>query len=159
VRASFFNSALEPINDADIQVTLTHNETQQQRTFVWAGRDYEVDFGILPEGAHSLTATVNYGNEKFVKRAQFVVRKLQTEQFNTTANWAIMQKMAALTSGQFFTLDQQQDLIDALTGDNQVKPLAQSREKKRPIISEWWLLAAILTLLTTEWAVRIYGSA
>jgi hypothetical protein len=86
-----------------------------------------------------------------------VVRALQLEALNTTADHGLLRQLAQQTGGQFYSANRIDDLVRNLTAAPRPARLT-STEEMNEIINWRWLFFLVLTLATIEWGLRkFYG--
>ena len=111
----------------------------------------------LPQGAYRFRAAVSVNGKVEQSAGQFVVRDLQLEALNTTADHGLLRQLAQQTGGQFYGPGRTDDLVRNLT----VRPhpaRLTSTEEMNEIINWRWLFFVVLTLATAEWGLRkFYG--
>ena len=111
----------------------------------------------LPEGAYRFRASVVVNGKTEQSAGQFVVRDLQLEALNTTADHGLLRQLAQQTGGQFYGPTRIDDLVRNLTVRPQPARLT-STEEMNEIINWRWLFFVVLTLATVEWGLRkFYG--
>ena len=111
----------------------------------------------LPQGAYRFRATVNVNGKTEQSAGQFVVRDLQLEALNTTADHGLLRQLAQQTGGQFYSSARIDDLVRNLTASPRPARLT-STEEMNEIINWRWLFFVVLTLATVEWGLRkFYG--
>ena len=111
----------------------------------------------LPQGAYRFRASVNVNGKTEQSAGQFVVRDLQLEALNTTADHGLLRQLAQQTGGQFYGPTRIDDLVRNLTARPRPARLT-STEEMNEIINWRWLFFVVLTLVTVEWGLRkFYG--
>ena len=84
---------------------------------------------------------------------QFVVRDLQLEALNTTADHALLRQLSGQTGGRFYNTANVADLAQNLTTRPTPDRLT-STEAMDEIINWRWLFFVILLLAGAEWGLR-----
>ncbi len=111
----------------------------------------------LPEGAYRYRATVSLNNRAEQSAGQFVVRDLQLEALNTTADHGMLRQLATQTGGQFYGPNRVDDLVRTLTGRPRPARLT-STEEMNELINWRWLFFVVLARAGVEWGLRkFYG--
>lgn len=111
----------------------------------------------LPEGAYRFRASVSVNNRSEQSSGQFVVRDLQLEALNTTADHGMLRQLAGQTGGQFYKANRIDDLVRNLTTRPHPARLT-STEEMNELINWRWLFFVVLTLAAIEWGLRkFYG--
>lgn len=111
--------------------------------------------GLLDEGNYSYTAKVQVGKKAFTDRGSFYVKKTDQEFQNLTADHQSLRLVAKKSKGQFFKLNQIDELQKLLQNKN-YKPLLRSEEKDTPLNTKWWWYLIIFSLFSLEWFLRKY---
>ncbi|GAB4034297.1 hypothetical protein GCM10028774_20070 [Spirosoma jeollabukense] len=111
----------------------------------------------LPEGAYRFRATVNVNNKTEQSAGQFVVRDLQVEALNTTADHGLLRQLSKQTGGQFYNSANMDNLVQTLT--NRPHPARLTSTEEMDELINWrWLFFAVLTFVAIEWGLRkFYG--
>ncbi|MFD2936390.1 VWA domain-containing protein [Spirosoma flavum] len=111
----------------------------------------------LPEGAYRYKASVTVNNKAEQASGQFVVRDLQLEALNTTADHGMLRQLAQQTGGHFYKASQTDELVRTLTTRPHPARLT-STEEMNELINWRWLFFVVLALVTVEWGLRkFYG--
>ncbi len=140
-----FNLSLQAEGGKRIQFTFTPTETNSR-----------FDVGFLPPGLYSYTATTNMEGSQEKVSGQVLVKELQLEELNTTADFALLRELAGKNGGKFFNMNQLDGLNNLLVQAD-YKGTIRSSEELKELVKLKWLLALILGLLTLEWVVRKYA--
>jgi hypothetical protein len=86
-----------------------------------------------------------------------VVRDLQLEALNTTADHGLLRQLSQQTGGKFYKASQTEDLVRTLTTRPHPARLT-STEEMNELINWRWLFFVVLTLVAIEWGLRkFYG--
>ena len=92
-----------------------------------------------------------------VKTGVFDVKKIQLEQLGLSANHQVLKKIAALSEGKVFYLNDIQNLIETIKNSEKNKKILHSKEKLEGLINISWILLALLILISVEWFIRKYN--
>ncbi|QDK79234.1 VWA domain-containing protein [Spirosoma sp. KCTC 42546] len=153
-----YNDIYERLYDKPVRLEIK-DEKGVTRSFNYTPTASNSRFEIsrLPEGAYSFKATVTVNNKAEQSSGQFVVRDLQLEALNTTADHGMLRQLAQQTGGQFFTANQTDELVRKLTAQSHPARLT-STEEMNELINWRWLFFVVLTLAAIEWGLRkFYG--
>jgi hypothetical protein len=63
----------------------------------------------------------------------------------------LLRKLAAATGGKYFALDEIADLPEAV---GTIREVSEVRIAERELWDRWWVIVAVVALLTTEWVLR-----
>lgn len=113
---------------------------------------YRGRFGSLPEGDYEVSVrAAGYSESALKARSRFVVLPPESrEMTQTAANESLLRQMAVASGGGYLREEQINTLPDLLS------PLSTGRveESDTVIWQSYWWFAAIVILLTLEWALR-----
>lgn len=153
-----YNDIYERQYDKPVRLEIT-DEKGLTRSYNYTPTATNSRFEIsrLPEGAYRFKATVTLNNKAEQSSGQFVVRELQLEAMNTTADHGLLRQLAQQTGGKYYSADRMDDLVSRLTATSRPARLS-STEEMNEIINWRWLFFVILTLAAVEWGLRkFYG--
>ncbi|GAB4053714.1 vWA domain-containing protein [Spirosoma litoris] len=153
-----YNDIYERVFDKPVRLEIS-DEKGVTRSFNYTPTAANSRFEIsrLPEGAYRFKASVTVNDKAEQSSGQFVVRDLQLEALNTTADHGILRQLAQQTGGQFFTASQTDELVRKLTSQSHPARLT-STEEMNELINWRWLFFVVLTLAAVEWGLRkFYG--
>ena len=159
-KASFYNENFETIVDPTISFKLMDeddNETNYE--FLPQTNDYVLKVGYLPSGTYTWKASTSYNGEEFSKNGSFVVKKLEVEALDTKANHKLLYQLANQSSGQFYSLNNINDLLPALESRKDIAPISYSSVLYHKLIDFKWIFFVIVFLLSLEWFLRRYYGA
>lgn len=151
-----YNDIYERIYDKPVNLNVL-DERGITRSFNYTPTTDNSRFEIsrLPEGAYTYRATTNLGGKNEVSEGQFIVRDLQLEALNTTADHGLLRQLASQTGGKFYKASSTQNLVRDLTSRETPARLS-STEDLSELINWRWLFFVILGLAALEWGVRKY---
>lgn len=153
-----YNDIYERVYDKPVRLEIS-DEKGLTRTYNYTPTASNSRFEIsrLPEGAYRFRASVTVGNKAEQSSGQFVVRDLQLEALNTTADHGLLRQLSRQTGGQFYSPNQVDDLVRNLTNRSRPARLT-STEEMDEIINWRWLFFVVLALASVEWGLRkFYG--
>ncbi|GAB3786392.1 hypothetical protein GCM10028818_49720 [Spirosoma horti] len=153
-----YNDIYERLYDKPVRLEIS-DEKGLTRSYNYTPTEANSRFEIsrLPEGAYRFKASVTVDNKAEQSTGQFVVRDLQLEALNTTADHGLLRQLAKQTGGQFYTVSQTDELVRTLTNRPHPARLT-STEEMNELINWRWLFFVILTLVAIEWGLRkFYG--
>lgn len=153
-----YNDIYERLYDQPVRLEIT-DEKGLTRSYNYTPTQSNSRFEIsrLPEGAYRFRASVSINNKAEQSSGQFVVRELQLEALNTTADHGMLRQLAQQTGGQFYKASQTDELVKNLTSRSRPARLS-STEEMNEIINWRWLFFVVLALATVEWGLRkFYG--
>ncbi|WP_338870374.1 VWA domain-containing protein [Spirosoma sp. SC4-14] len=153
-----YNDIYERLYGQPVRLEIT-DEKGLTRSYNYTPTESNSRFEIsrLPEGAYRFRASVSINNKTEQSSGQFVVRELQLEALNTTADHGMLRQLAQQTGGQFYKASQTDELVKNLTSRSRPARLS-STEEMNEIINWRWLFFVVLTLAAVEWGLRkFYG--
>ena len=153
-----YNDIYERLYDKPVRLEIT-DEKGIIRSFSYTPTASNSRFEIsrLPEGAYRFRASVTVKDKAEQSSGQFVVRDLQLEALNTTADHGLLRQLAQQTGGQFYKASQTAGLVQKLTAQPRPARLT-STEEMNELINWKWLFFVVLTLAAVEWGMRkFYG--
>ncbi|WP_080057753.1 hypothetical protein [Spirosoma aerolatum] len=153
-----YNDIYEEIFDKPVRLEIS-DEKGVTRSYNYTPTSTNKRFEIsrLPEGAYRFKATVTINDKAEQSSGQFVVRDLQLEALNTTADHGMLRQLAQQTGGQFYAVSRMDDLVKNLTSRSHPARLT-STEEMNELINWKWLFFVVLTLAAIEWGLRkFYG--
>lgn len=158
-----YNDIYERLYDKPVRLEISDEKgITRSYNYTPTAANSRFEISRLPEGAYRFRATVSLndasGSGKTEQSAgQFVVRDLQLEAINTTADHGLLRQLAQQTGGQFYGPNRVDDLVRNLTTRPHPARLT-STEEMNEIINWRWLFFVVLTLATVEWGLRkFYG--
>lgn len=151
-----YNDIYERLYDKLVRLDLT-DEKGIVRTFTYTPTEANSRFEIsrLPQGAYRFRAAVTVNNRAEQSSGQFVVRDLQLEALNTTADHGLLRQLSGQTGGQFYKANAVDALVKNLTEKPRPARLT-STEEMNELINWRWLFFAVLALAAIEWGARKY---
>ncbi|GAB3556414.1 VWA domain-containing protein [Spirosoma fluminis] len=153
-----YNDIYERVYDKPVRLEIS-DEKGLTRTYNYTPTTTNSRFEIsrLPEGAYRFRASVTVNNRAEQSAGQFVVRDLQLEALNTTADHGLLRQLAQQTGGQFYGPNRVDELVRNLTSQSRPARLT-SNEEMNEIINWRWLFFVVLTMVAVEWGLRkFYG--
>ena len=153
-----YNDIYERLYDKPVQLAIS-DEKGITRSFNYTPTANNSRFEIsrLPQGAYRFRASVTINNKAEQSSGQFVVRDLQLEAINTTADHGLLRQLAQQTGGQFYGASQTDELVKTITTKPHPARLT-STEEMNELINWQWLFFVVLILASAEWGLRkFYG--
>ncbi len=158
-----YNDIYERLFDKSVRLEIS-DEKGLTRSYNYTPTSANSRFEIsrLPEGAYRFKASVTASDASLNNKAeqasgQFVVRDLQLEALNTTADHGMLRQLAQQSGGHFYNASQTDELVRNLTTRPHPSRLT-STEEMNELINWRWLFFVVLTLVTIEWGLRkFYG--
>ena len=158
-----YNDIYERVYDKPVRLEIGDEKgITRSYNFTPTAANSRFEISRLPEGVYRFRAFVTLtgrgGNPVSEQSSgQFVVRDLQLEALNTTADYGLMRQLAQQTGGRFYTTARLDDLVKNMT-DRPHPARLTSTEEMNEIINWRWLFFVVLTLAAVEWGLRkFYG--
>nr|WKN35559.1 hypothetical protein K4G66_24610 [Tunicatimonas sp. TK19036] len=151
-----YNDIYEEVYGQQVALTIT-SEEGEARNYSYVTNESNTQYHVsnLPEGIYSYQASVELNGEKMNSNGEFTVRSLQIETLNLTANHGLLRQLASESGGDFYSLDQLDDLAASFQAEEAPGKIYTS-EAFLPIINLKWLFFVLLFLVATEWGIRKY---
>ncbi len=153
LETEIYNDIYEKTYGQNVRLDLT-DERGKTKTYSYVnaiGARFELSG--LAEGAYRFKATTTVNNKIENVAGQFVVRDLQLEALNTTADFGLLRQLATQTNGQFVKANQIENLKTYLLKNKAANRL-DSTEDLSELIRKKWLFFLLLLLATAEWGIR-----
>ena len=155
--SELYNDIYERLYDVPIKLALT-DEREITRSFTYTPTEANSRFDVsrLPDGVYRYKASATLNNRAEQSSGQFIVRDVQLEALNTTADHGLLRQLATQTGGTFRNGANAASLVNDLTKRDNPARLS-STEALNELINWRWLFFLILALAATEWALRKYN--
>ncbi len=155
-QTEIYNDLFEKIYPGSVTLQLS-GSSDYQKTFNYEVAENNSTFEIsdLPAGVYSYNAQAVVLGKNESSSGQFVVRDVDLEFLNTTADFDFLRTLAANSNGQFYTSNEL-DLLAENIGNESLSVKLISTEDLREIINLRWLLPLLILLAAIEWAYRKY---
>ncbi|TAF31416.1 MAG: VWA domain-containing protein [Cytophagales bacterium] len=154
-----YNDIYEPIYGQKINLQITdENKNTRNLSFVNGTAGYKQYIQALPQGIYKFKATTTLNAKEETSTGQFIVKALDIEAINTTADFASLRNLASKNNGQFYTESSLEALLKNLSERKAISRI-HSSETFEEVIDLWWLLVLLLLLAFLEWGVRKYKGA
>ncbi|MEM9327586.1 MAG: hypothetical protein AAGA85_18105 [Bacteroidota bacterium] len=154
--AELYNAIYERVYNNRIDVTVT-DEDGEVRTFEYfpAETDGGFNMGATRPGVYQFTAATSFGGERYTSSGEFLVRRLNLESLNLTADHNILREISRNTGGDFYTLSQLEQ-VGNLVEDLNPRGVIRSSESFFPLVSSLLIFLAAIVIFTLEWFLRKY---
>ncbi|MEQ9423953.1 MAG: VWA domain-containing protein [Cyclobacteriaceae bacterium] len=154
-----YNDIYEPIYGQEIQLTIS-NESGEAQEFSYVTSNANSQFKVsgLANGIYSFSASTLLNGKKETASGEFLVKELQIESINLTANHQLLKRLSRDTDGSFATIGQMDDLQSDLLG-MEAQGVIYTSESFLPLINLKWPFFLLLLLISVEWFIRKYSGA
>lgn len=155
IDAELFNENYEPINDPEVTMLMVNQEKKEFKSvFSKSGKTYRLNAGLLPPGEYSYEAKTMFNQKSFAKSGKFQIIAVNNELLRTEADHRLLYQMAQKSGGQFYTLNNAKDMLEAMKKNANLTTVSYTEKSLDDIINIKWLLAIPVLLLAIEWFLR-----
>lgn len=158
--AEVYNETYQQVNTPEVTMVMTNASGKSfNYTFNKTAGAYQLDAGILPPGNYSYVASARLGTALQQVKGQFIVKPLQLEFAQTTANHQLLNELSSESNGQLFYLNNMEQLADAIRKNENIKPVIYQNQDVKSWIELKWIFVAVLVLLSIEWFIRKWNGS
>ena len=156
IGAQFFDATYTFDNSASLLLTLTNKATKEIKKlpFTLKNNAFEVILSNLNSGEYHFSITVD--KHTVNKSGNFTVSQYNIEQQFITANTNDLKKIANASEGNFFHINETDNLLTNLLSDKRYVTVQKSTEKIVSLIEWKWLLSFVILFFSLEWFIRKY---
>lgn len=153
--AELYNESYQLLNTAEVTFAITDSKGKKYNyTFNKVATAYNLDAGTLPPGNYTYLATAGQGASAPKVTGSFIVKPMQLEFVETTANHQLLNQLAVQSGGSMFYLNNLNKLVDEIEANENIKPIIYQQNDIKSWIELAWLLGLIVALLSIEWFIR-----
>jgi len=155
LNGELYNDSYELVNTPDVEVVL-NGDNKKNYTFQFSRNTnaYILDAGFLPAGEYSFTANTALGKNKYTTTGQFVIKQLQSEFQQTTANHQLLYAMVRQNGGKVVYPQQLNELPGMIHANEHIKTISYEDRRYDDMINIKLIFFVILFLLSLEWFSR-----
>ena len=158
IQAEVYNQSYELINEPDVSIVISdENDNKYPFTFGQTGSVYFLRAGTFPPGVYTYRASVTNGPDRYEKRGSFVVKPVNLEAINLTANYNLLNRIAVSHRGTLLLPDELGRIPELLKQNEEIHSVSYIQRIFSELINAPWVFLLILGLLTAEWALRKYS--
>ncbi|MEP2771642.1 MAG: VWA domain-containing protein [Fulvivirga sp.] len=152
-----YNDLYERIYGNKINFSLKDDEgNNYEYSYITNENNTRYSMSGLPQGVYKYTASTTLGDENSQVSGEFVIKAIQIEDINLTADFNILRTLSQSTVGNFYKLD---DIDSEDVTQLQAQGIIHTSEKYLPFINLQWLFFVLLALVATEWFLRKYNGS
>jgi len=152
-----YNDLYERIYGNKINFSLKDDEgNAYEYSYITNENNTRYSMSGLPQGVYKYTASTTLGDENSQVSGEFVIKAIQIEDINLTADFNILRTLSQSTGGNFYKLD---DIDSEDVTQLQAQGIIHTSEKYLPFINLQWLFFVLLALVATEWFLRKYNGS
>lgn len=158
--AELYNESYQLINTPEVSMVLKNNKGKNYTfTFNKTNNTYTLNAGLLPTGTYDFEATATVGTQPQKAKGQFIVKPLQMEFAQTTANHQLLNELATQQGGEMYQLNSMNKITDAIQKNERIKPIIYQNQDVKSWIDLKWIFVMLMMLLTIEWFVRKWNGS
>jgi hypothetical protein len=94
------------------------------------------------------------GEKQLKENGSFVVKQVNLEALNTTADHQLLNAISKKTGAQMLYPAQIELLENLLKNKEEIVPISYSEEKLQDVVNLKWVFFLLVSLLTIEWFLR-----
>ncbi|MBL6446985.1 hypothetical protein JMN32_11735 [Fulvivirga sp. 29W222] len=152
-----YNDLYERVYGNKIDLSLTDAEGNKYNySYITNENNTRYEVSGLPEGVYGYMAATQLGDKREVVNGEFLIKELQIENINLTADFNLLRKLSDKTGGKFYRVDEIDRFKDELA-TFKAQGTIHTSEKYLPFIHLKWLFFLLMFLLTSEWLIRKYS--
>ena len=151
-----YNAIYEKLYNLPIKLEVK-DEKGVTRNFSYSTGPDNSKFEIssLPAGVYRFRASTMVLGKSELSSGEFVIRDIQLENLNLTADFDVLRQLSAKTGGKFFKNNQFEAIKQTIL-NHKVPEKIDATEDLKEMINLRWIFFLILALLTIEWVFRKY---
>jgi hypothetical protein len=151
-----YNAIYEKLYNLPIKLEIK-DEKGVARNFTYTTTPDNTKFELssLPAGVYRYRASTTVLGKAELSTGEFVIKDVQLENQNLTADFDVLRQLSTKTGGKFFKNNQLEELKKTIL-NHQVPEKIDATEDLKEMISLRWFFFLILALLTAEWVMRKY---
>ncbi|MBW4888706.1 hypothetical protein KXQ82_03230 [Mucilaginibacter sp. HMF5004] len=155
LNAELYNDALQLINTPDVKIDLK-SKAGKTYSFIFTrnGQSYQLNAGALPPDEYTYAAATKLGDKLFNATGQFVIKVLNAETRQSTADHHLLQALAKDNGGQMVSPSQISTLADMIRKNENIKTIVYDDKTYRDLVDVKWVFFLVLALLSAEWFLR-----
>jgi hypothetical protein len=156
--AELYNDTYELQNTPEVEFQYTDKEGKKyEMLFSKQNNGYFLSLGKLPTGSYSWSAHVKFGDKSYSKSGIFTVQEVQLETMSLVANHSLLQNIAEVTNGKFYTANDFSDLENEIRKNEHIKTIASYQKRYSLFLNSWWYFLTVILLFGVEWFLRKWG--
>jgi hypothetical protein len=151
-----YNAIYEKLYNLPIKLEVK-DEKGLVRNFSYSTSPDNSKFEIssLPTGVYRYRAGTTVLGKSELSTGEFVIRDIQVENLNLSADFDVLRQLSAKTGGKFFKNNQFEEIKQTIL-NHRVPEKIDATEDLKEMINLRWIFFVILSLLTVEWVMRKY---
>lgn len=155
--AQLYNELFQLINGTDVSIQIKNSEGKRFDYQFSKFKDYYMlNAGSFAEGKYTWTAETNYNGKKLTADGGFVVKAIQKESYNLTADHQLLYQLSQKFGGKVYLPSEIESIAKTLTTSSSIKPVIYSEKDNKQLMDYLWLIIPILLMFFGEWFLRRY---
>ena len=160
ITAELYNESYDLVNDSEVEFTLKNeNDKAFEYHFFKTSNAYKLELGNLSQGVYSWEAKTILSGKNYTVKGIFIVKEINVEWLNVTANHRLLRNLSQNTNGEFFLPNQLNDLRTSVLNRDDIVTVVYKEKSFKDLIDYKWLFFVIVLLLSVEWFIRKYNGA
>lgn len=152
-----YNHLYENVYGQNISIELTdENDDKRSYSFVNSESNSRYRISGLDKGVYKFTGSTTIDSKLETYNGEFIVKDVDTESLNLTANFELLSTISEQSGGQFYTIESLNELASSLANTD-ISSIIHSDEAFIPMINLMWVLILLLVLASAEWFTRKYN--
>ena len=151
-----YNAIYEKLYNLPIKLEIKDEKgTTRNFSYSTTADNSKFEISSLPAGVYRYRASTTVLGKSEVSSGEFVIRDIQLENLNLTADFDVLRQLSAKTGGKFFKNNQFEEIKQTIL-NHKVPEKIDATEDLKEMINLRWIFFLILGLLTAEWVFRKY---
>jgi len=154
-----YNDLYERVYNNKIKLSLKNEQGDVSNySFITNENNTRYTISDLKAGVYTYSATTSLDGNQVEVNGELVIKDLQIEGINLTADFSLLRSLAKQSGGRFYNyklLENNQLPTDKL----QAQGVIHSSEKYLPVINLKWMFFLLLILASVEWFIRKYSGS
>ena len=144
-------------NKVDLKLT---DEAGEETGYSYIPNEGNTRYAIsgLAEGVYKFQASTVIADETVVVRGEFLVKEVQLEKLQLTADFNLLRTLSTESGGSFYQTNELGLLNDRLSKENG-QAVIHTNEEYLPFINMQWLFFVLLLLVSAEWFIRKFSGS
>ncbi len=157
--AELYDAIYERVYNNKIDITI-NNEEGESRTFEYFPSEADGGFnmGATAPGVYRFTATTNYGGERYTSSGELLVRRINLESLNLTADHDVLREISRNSGGRFYGADDIAEL-DGVIEELEPRGVIRTSESYFPLVNSLLIFLAAVVIFTLEWFLRKFNGS
>jgi hypothetical protein len=154
-KAKLFNKSNEFIENANVDIDIFDSDgNKYSSVFKNNEGEYEANLGSLEIGKYKFEVTYKKGENKIVKKGDFIVIENISEQLNLLADYNLLYRLSKNTGGELVKKEDVLTLKDKIEQNTKISTLEYSTKSVKELVDIKWILFILLIIITMEWFFR-----